>query len=54
MEKRRYDYKFRLNMVRDVIDNSLSIMETAVKYGIPVFNTISKWIKKHSEVDFSI
>ncbi|EOO0476794.1 helix-turn-helix domain-containing protein [Escherichia coli] len=45
---------FRLNVVRDVIDNSLSIREAAVKYGIPAFNTISKWIKKYSEVDFSM
>ncbi|WP_251121187.1 hypothetical protein [Escherichia coli] len=42
-------------MVRDVIDNSLSIREAAVKYGITLlFNTISKWIKKYSEVDFSM
>ncbi|HAW6300067.1 TPA: transposase, partial [Escherichia coli] len=53
-QKRRYDDNFRLNVVRDVIDNSLSIREAAVKYGIPAFNTISKWIKKYSEVDFSM
>ena len=41
-------------MVRDVIDNSLSIREAAVKYGITAFNTICKWIKKYSEVDFSM
>ncbi|MHA2595597.1 transposase (plasmid) [Shigella dysenteriae] len=53
-QKGRYDDNFRLNVVRDVIDNSLSIREAAVKYGIPAFNTISKWIKKYSEVDFSM
>ena len=41
-QKGRYDDNFRLNVVRDVIDNSLSIREAAVKYGIPAFNTISK------------
>ncbi|YCU25460.1 hypothetical protein BM479_27480 (plasmid) [Escherichia coli] len=25
-----------------------------MKYGIPAFNTISKWIKKYSEIDFSM
>ncbi|EOA1895884.1 hypothetical protein ACNCT9_005318, partial [Escherichia coli] len=29
-QKRRYDDNFRLNVVRDVIDNSLSIREAAV------------------------
>ena len=53
-QKRHYDDNFRLNVVRDVIDNSLSIREAAVKYGIPAFNTISKWIKKYSEIDFSM
>ncbi|MCT4737241.1 helix-turn-helix domain-containing protein [Raoultella ornithinolytica] len=46
-KKGRYEDHFKLMVVRDIVDEQLSIREAAVKYGIPAFYTVSLWLEKY-------
>ncbi|RRW70232.1 transposase [Pantoea dispersa] len=46
-KKGRHSADFKLIVVKEVVDGGFSARETAVKHGLPAFNTIYRWIEKY-------
>lgn len=46
-KKGRHSADFKLMVVKEVVDGGFSARETAVKHGLPAFNTICRWIEKY-------
>lgn len=45
--KGRHSTDLKLMVVKEAVDGSFSARETAVKHGLPAFNTICRWIEKY-------
>lgn len=45
----RYPADFKISVVKYVVDEGFSVRETAVKYGVPAFGTVCKWLEKYKK-----
>lgn len=46
-KKGQHSADFKLMVVKEVVDGGFSARETAVKHGLPAFNTICRWVEKY-------
>jgi transposase len=49
MKKGKYTGEFKASVVEYMNENQLSIREAAVRFGIPSYSTVGKWVRKYYE-----
>ena len=51
--QRDYSYAFKLSVVREVENGELGIKAAARKYGIQSHSTVTNWLRKHGNFDWT-
>ena len=49
LESRYYPIEFKYKVLQDMLENQLSLQETALKYGIPSPSTVLFWKRKYDK-----
>lgn len=53
MQQRYYPVEFKHKVLQDMFENHLSLLQTALKYGIPSPSTVLIWKRKYDDIGVS-